>query len=228
MLSYNDLEDHLSSQRLYRYLTACANNKVRTIQLYKANMKVSKAFHPLLCIFEVVLRNQINLKLAAYFRDSDWILNQRTRFMSDASLSRGGFFLKNEVDNTVRKLSRGGSTPNSGKVIADLNFGFWTALFLPHHFNLLGGRLFQVFSNHPHRSLTRGKISRNVNLIRDFRNRTNHNEPICFRGIDIDFTNASDTYKAIRRTLRWIDPRLLSLVKEFDFVLEEIREARAI
>lgn len=227
LLTYSDLEKYFSSERLQRYLAACSGDTVRAIELYRANLRVAQAFHPLLCLFEVTLRNQINSTLSIYFRDPDWILNQRKGFMSHPSLRRGRFFLRAEVDKTEARIIRDGFTASTGKVLADLNFGFWTALFMPHHFSILRRRLYRVFTNLP-TGTTSGQIYASLFLIKEFRNRINHNEPVCFQANTINFSTSIQVYRAIRKTVRWIDPNLLPFFKEFDLVLEEIGKAKII
>jgi hypothetical protein len=227
ILTYDDLEDYLSRQRLHRFLTACSGDKVKALQLYKVNMKISQAFHPLLSLFEVILRNQINSRLSRHFGDNDWILNQRTGFMSDGTLRKGGFFLKKQVNLTESRLIKDGGAVNSEKVIAALNFGFWTALFDTQHYKLLKGKPIRIFTELPPNK-HRKDIFVSLTTIREFRNRINHNEPICFKNKTIDFTNTVHAYKALRKTLKWINPNLLSLIKEFDSVLEEIKKAKVI
>ena len=55
--------------------------------MYYANARVAKSFQPLLSFFEVILRNQLHYALAAHFNDVQWLINQKTGFMSDPSLT---------------------------------------------------------------------------------------------------------------------------------------------
>jgi hypothetical protein len=220
-LTFNELEQFVSVQRLQRYLLACAGDNVKAVHLYKANIRISQSFHPLLCLLEIVLRNQIDLKLSAHFGDAEWILNQRAGFMSDARLGPK-FYLREEVNKTVIRLRRAGYAVNSGKIIADLAFGFWNALFEPRPYQLLLGRPIQIFTKLP---ATKGRIDiyNNLTEIRTFRNRISHNEPICFNGLNKSFADTVENYKTIWRTIRWIDSKLLPFVNEFNTTIEEIR-----
>lgn len=73
---------YLSRPRFNRYLNAVGNDNKRAKKLYLANIRLAQAFHPIISQFEVVLRNCINNNLAAHFTDIDWIINQKTGFMS--------------------------------------------------------------------------------------------------------------------------------------------------
>jgi hypothetical protein len=224
--TFADLERYFSAQRLQRYLVACGGNNDRAVDLYKANIRMSQSFHPLLCLFETVIRNKINQVLTAHFSDSGWILNQQAHFMSHISLGRK-YYLRTEVDKTVQRLRRGGFTVNSGKVIADLTFGFWSALFEPRHYSLLLGKPIHIFPRLPS-GINRLYIYNNLTIIRDFRNRVSHSEPICFNVNNISFHYAIQNYRTIFRLLRWVDVNLPPFISEFDTVISEIKHAKNI
>ena len=170
-MKFTEIEKHLSKPRINRYLHICGN-KTKAIKLYKAKIKLSQAFHPLLGVIEVALRNNINEALTAYFGDSDWIINQKTGFMASPTLRGTKFYLKTEVERTERKLRQRGLAVSSGKIIAEQTFGFWTDLFEPHHFRLIGASSMNAFSNLPTAS-NRIAVSVKLRKIRKFRNRIN-------------------------------------------------------
>ena len=74
--------DYKASQKLYskarmgKYLKACAGNKLKTMQLYRYNLRLCQRFYGVLSLFEVVLRNAVNEHYMNYYSDSDWIVNQ--------------------------------------------------------------------------------------------------------------------------------------------------------
>ncbi len=209
-----------------RYLSICGS-KTRAIKLYKANIKLSQAFHPLLSIIEVVLRNGINEAIAAYFGDADWIINQTTGFMASRSLRKGNFFLKNQVERTIKNLRKNHLAITSGKVISEQTFGFWTDLFEKYHFGLVGRSPIDALSNLP-ATETRGTIATKLTKIRKFRNRINHNEPIVLYRNAIDFTTATNVHASIIEVFGWIDPRLLRWIHELDKVSQTLTRCRRI
>jgi hypothetical protein len=226
----------LSSQRIERYLIATGNRKTKAVRLYKANLKIAQSFHPLLGALEVILRNRINTILTAHFSDPDWIINQKAGFMIHPTLThvdrRTGRritndFLKSSVEKSERRFRRLSIPITSGKIIADQALGFWTDLFEVHHYRLLLGRPIQVF-NHLPSGHGRSDVSDRLNKIRQFRNRINHNEPICFRGAVIDFTYVEQVYDAIMEILNWIDPELITWIKDIDGVSTKIANAKTI
>lgn len=156
--------------------------------------------------------------------------------MSDPSLSyfdrRTGQrinndFLKSSIEKSERRFQRLRLQITSGKIIADQTFGFWTDLFEVHHYRLLSGRPIQVFSNLPP-AHGRREVCDRLNKIRQFRNRINHNEPICFNANIIDFTYVEDIYQSINDILIWIDPELIKWIKNIDSILIKIQRAKNI
>lgn len=232
-MTFEDFQTHISPVRLQRYLTATNLSQDRAMKLYEANLKVSQAFHPLLGLFEVVLRNNIDHILKNHFSDSDWIINQKSGFMSDISLSYRqkqtgrkivNDYLKNEVLKIENKLQSKGITITSGKIIAEQTFGFWTDLFAVHHYRLLKGKPIQIFTSLPSNT-NRSNIFDQLTKIRKFRNRINHNEPICFLGSQISFKETLEVYQHIIQLFTWIDPQLISIIIDLDEVQQTIQQA---
>ncbi len=132
-LDYNNIQKYVSAARLQAYEAVCNGDQRKTLKLYQTNLRISQAFYPLLSLCEVILRNALNEELSNYFKDKEWLTNQLNGFMNHSSLTffdrrsgkqKSNFFLQKSVNNTIRDL--GGNT-TQGKIIADLNFGFWTA-----------------------------------------------------------------------------------------------------
>lgn len=208
-MNFDTFKGCFSTARVNRYLLASDNSPIRSIALYKANLKVAQAFHPLLGILEVVLRNRINDVLTIHFKDVDWVINEKVGFMSDPSLryvhKRSGEiktneFLKKEIANAEKRLRKTGTKITSGKIIAEQSFGFWTDLFETHHYKILLGKPIQIFHHLPS-GVGRKEVSAELDKIRRFRNRIHHNEPVCFNGNTIDFTSTLIVYNSINDIL---------------------------
>jgi len=221
-LNYNKLEYFLSQPRLERFLRSTGNSKSKAQRLYRINLRVSQAFYPILNLFEIFLRNSINNQVASYFANPNWILNEKTGFMNDSSLKPSRFYLKNSVQKAENTILRKRGTVSSGKVIAEQSLGFWTSLFEPHHYRLIGGVVIHCFSNKPS-NVNRNVISQKLNRIREFRNRIYHNEPICFNGNNIDFISAENIRDEIFDVLIWIDPELASYTDYFNRINSKIQ-----
>lgn len=233
-MEFINFKKYFSAARAGRYLLATENSERKAIKLYKSNLRVSQAFHPLLGVFEVVLRNSLNDILTSHFADKNWIINQKNGFMSDSSLSyvfkktrkrKTNDFLKREVTKAEKRLVKSCVQITSGKIIAEQTLGFWTALFEVHHYRLLKGKPIQIFHSLP-AGHGRKEVNEELEKIRHFRNRINHNEPICFNGDVINFTKTIEVHKSITTILTWIDPEILEFIADIDRVKETINKAK--
>lgn len=222
-MNYIKLEQFVSKPRLERYLYCCLNSQTRALELYKANLNVSQAFYPILNLIETFLRNNINNQLSQHFANSDWIIHQKNGFMNDPSLGPK-YWLKNQIEK-AEKNTKGRIT--AARIISEQTFGFWTCLFEPSHYKLISGYVIHCFPNKP-RQINRNNILKNLNEIREFRNRIYHNEAICFNKMNIDFAQAIKTKKLIYEILEWMDADLKNYVSQFDRIDNEIRIAMAI
>lgn len=218
---------YLSRARYNRYLLATGNNLTRAKRLYLANMRLAQAFHPLISQFEVVYRNSLNEILIANFSDSDWIINQKSGFMSDSSLKLSHFFLRTCIGKAERKLNAKGIPVTSGKIIADQTFGFWVSFFLSHHYSLISGCPIHAFSNKPH-SENRASLHVKLEEIKEFRNRVNHCEPLCFSGNVIDCSEAIRIRSIIYDLVTWINPDLSKFFNQFDNTQAHFRKIATI
>lgn len=235
-MRFTNFTSYFSSPRIDRYLTACSNDTKRCAKLYKANLKVAQAFHPLLGCLEVVLRNGINDQLTSYFEDPNWIITQKAGFMIDPLLTHTNKktgkvetnrFILNFVKGAEKKLVKRGIGMTSGRVISEQPFGFWTDLFENHHYKILKGRPIKLFKNLPS-GYGRTEILKELSKVRQFRNRINHNEPICFVGVAIDFTNTIGVYQSILNLLKWIHPELITWIKDIDKITATITKGQTV
>lgn len=218
----NELRNkYLSRPRNNRYLTASGNDKNRAKRLYNANIRLAQAMHPILTQFEVVLRNSLNLQLSSHFVDTDWIIHQKNGFMRNTSLSSSNYFLRSSVLKSERKLTRRGIPITSGKIISDQTFGFWIALFLRHHYSLIGGQPIQIFVNKPAVE-DRASLYSKLDDIRNFRNRVNHCEPLCFNGNNIDCSQTLDIRAKLYDLINWIEPELVQFFESIDNVQNKV------
>lgn len=207
-------------------------NSEHAKNLYAANLKLSQAFHPLLGIFEVALRNSINDILTKHFADPDWIQTQKTGFMIDPSLTfkekqtglmKTNSYLKDEIEKAERRLRKTGTPITSGKIISEQSLGFWTDMFEVYHYRLLRGKPIQIFPTLPP-GIGRRAIHMRLEQIRVFRNRIHHNEPVCFRGLQVDLSLPITVHEAITNILSWIDDDLAIYLGDFDSVHQTISE----
>lgn len=215
-MKYELRNKYLSKPRYDRYLSASDGNKIRAEKLYNGNIQLAQAMHPILTQFEVILRNSLNMKLSSYFLDEDWILNQKEGFMNDKTLDLSNYFLKTSIIKSESKLKRRNIPITSGKIISDQNFGFWIALFLRHHYAIVV-RPLHIFIHKP-KAEDRATIYTKLDEIRNFRNRINHCEPICFSGNKIDCSEVINIQKKIYDFIKWIDPEIIPFFESIDSI----------
>jgi hypothetical protein len=207
--------------------------------MYKQNLLVAQSIHPVIGVFEVVLRNSIYNAISNYFQDENWIVNQKEGFMSDKALvfrnnpskiSKRNDFLKREVLKAEQKLKlKYSNAPsmsiNAGNIIAEQSFGFWTNFFEPHHYKILKGKPIQIFRDLP-QGMGRKEILNKLNAIRQFRNRINHNEPICFVDNKFSYLEIQTIHQSIYELLKYIDERLIDFVESIDKTEETFNHLR--
>lgn len=224
-LEYSKLEYYLSQPRLQRFLRATGNSQTKAQKLYRVNLRVSQAFYPVLNQFEIFLRNTLNYHVSSHFSNPNWIVTEKTGFMSAPTLAPSRYFLKKSIQKAERTIRRKGSAITTGKVIAEQSLGFWTSLFETHHYRLIGGSPIHAFPQKPPHA-NRNLINQKLNKIRAFRNRIYHNEPICFNGLSIDFSEAHDIKNEVYVVLNWIDADLTEYVEYFNGIQSKIDSAR--
>ncbi len=138
-------------------------------------------------------------------------------------------FLKKEVERSERTLIGKKRNVTAGRVIAELNLGFWNSLYETHHYALLKGVPCKIFKSLP-TGYGRKEVNNAIQEIRTLRNRVSHNEPLCFSNKAYDMTYAKEMYGKINDFLSWINPDIMVSLKSesLDNVCREIGRAEQI
>ena len=234
MNEFEIFEKYLSTPRIGRYMLAKNLDKELCVNLYKSNLNICKSFHPIIGVFEVVLRNEIDKIFSNYFNDEDWIINQQTSFMIDPSLSYidnqtgkivNNRFILNSVKTVTEKLNKKGIKITSNKVLSEQSLSFWTEMFEKNYYKVLKGKPIQIFKFLPSK-VNRVEVLNILNQIRKFRNRINHNEPICFYKNTVNLQLPLHIYESIIQLLNWINPETHILLNDIDEVYLSINLAK--
>ena len=162
-----------SEARIGKYYKACDGDKLKTMQLYRYNLRLCQRFYGVLNIFEVILRNAVNRHYQNYFADTEWITHQ----------AANGKLLTNyrdEIKQTEADYKKRG-VYNNDKMVSSFTFGFWTKLFTKNKYKKGGKTLLKIFPNKA-KGKNQADIYLDLTHIREFRNRIAHHEPICFDG----------------------------------------------
>ena len=207
-MNLQKIQESLSKPRFERYLVACGNDSRKALGLYRLNLKLAKEFHPFVGTFEVILRNRLDLEIAKGLGDVNWTVKCQNKLPQ---------FMKAEVVKAENRLKKRGGLVTHSKLVSDQNLGFWTESFEKHSFGMLKGSPIYCFRLRP-KGVNRDTLSLKLNAVRRFRNRINHNDPICFQGSKIDFSDAKSTYRHLCELIDWIDPNARVLLKGVDGV----------
>jgi hypothetical protein len=181
----------LSLDRLAPYFQATQGSHEGALELYKWNIEISGAFYEALSIAEVGLRNALHTQLTTFHgaRPDYWYDNQQGLFnggaLSDISLAR-------------KRASRSGRVETPGRVVAELNFGFWKYILAKRYETTLWTPClrhgFPGLANQ-HRTVVFDAVAE----LHSLRNRIAHHEPIYNRDLTQDLL-------ATYRLIEWVSP----------------------
>ncbi|MGH3373283.1 MAG: hypothetical protein ACRDP6_00950 [Actinoallomurus sp.] len=169
MAELMDLERWFSVERLTPDVRARPDLSSKAADLYAWNAEVGAAFWRTLGHVEVLLRNAINGRL------EDW----STRMYGDAwwYLALSHLFdrrTRADIDEARRRATRTGRSETVGRVVAELNFGFWRYLVASRYDRSLWRTiLFRAFPG-----TSRREVERHLAALHLLRNRIAHHEPI--------------------------------------------------
>ncbi|WP_304088932.1 hypothetical protein [Maridesulfovibrio ferrireducens] len=96
---------------------------------------------------------------------------------------------------------------NAGKIVAELSFGFWSALVARRYSaSLVPVLLRECFRDIPASSRRQVYLSATLNALRMFRNRVFHHEPIWY------LSDLADKFNTIMQLVIWLSPELYRVV----------------
>jgi len=163
----------LSEERLERYRQHHLVKSDKDVLIfYTWNQELSTSIYPWLEAVEIALRNAIHHTLTED-RDNEWWF--------DDSVLVSKEYPRKQIQIAKNTLIRQGKSLSPGKIIAELNFGFWTSLFhadYEHHQILWPRLISKIFPDLKRKLRNRKAISHRLRDIRVLRNRVFHYEPI--------------------------------------------------
>ncbi|HEV2074493.1 MAG TPA: hypothetical protein VGR29_12760 [Thermomicrobiales bacterium] len=194
----------ISSPRLHSYGTPSDELATKLLN-YFWNIELSQAFYPLLQAYEVALHNTIHHTLSDHFETEWWF---------DLPQVLGQDQLET-VAEAKADLERKNKILTSGRLVAELMFGFWTSLLnRPFEEPLWHtGRpilLLSAFPNLPKHRRTLRAVYDRTQLANTLRNRIFHYEPIWNRP-----TLQAD-HDHILEALGWISTEIHEAVTFYD------------
>lgn len=192
----NEITGCLSSDRMSKYMVAANHDPERALQYYLWNARLSKALRFPLEIAEVTVRNRISGGLRDRWSAKWFTHHQFLSIAADKTSAR--------LAEAIRKV--GESPP---RVIAELSFGFWTALLQTRfHESLWRGRLLTFFPNLPTDATMEDQVGKLLGLLEaaiELRNRIAHLEPIFRSDLSVQHSNLQSLIGlASKETSRWV------------------------
>lgn len=171
-------EQWLSSGRLGIYLSATRNDLNRALALYDWNSRVTAACLQGIGHLEVLIRNQYDAELLNYSptwsSEFDPLWQQETGFKkARAAQAASNSYSK----KSLREALKHAPVKTHGHTVAELTFGFWTALTRQERAATVWTPIFSsVFPG-----TDRGVIHDRMVKLNTFRNRLAHWEPVFSR-----------------------------------------------
>ena len=189
-------------------------------------------------VFEKIVEKKLSLYYDKLFigKESEKYIEDYSNRTNNSSLNNINYLLENQQNRIKQypdflikeqldenqiyhiidakyKITKRKENINSGKITAELTFGFWAKLFNAKYELLLWKPLRLSFPNMPKSIRQRHKLSAPINRIRNLRNRIYHYEPIIWH-IETVEKQIAECYDL----LNWINADLPEFAREFDSI----------
>lgn len=197
-MSLEKIINSISKERFEPYLKRSENTK-NALFLYQKNIETSQEFYGLLSILEITLRNQVDQSCKLYFKNDNWL----TEILP--------IELSHQINENKSRLIKSKKEITNSRILAELNFGFWTTLFNRKYARIFWKPLHRIFPNMPKENKKRTEVSSRLNHIRVFRNRIYHYEPIIW-----DLEILKKKREEILETIYWLDSDTYEWTKTFN------------
>ncbi|EIK97679.1 hypothetical protein PMM47T1_04184 [Pseudomonas sp. M47T1] len=185
------LESLFSKPRIARYAVNPRGAAASVAYLY--NLQLAESIMPCLHILEVALRNAIDRQLKARYGRTDW-------WSIAPTLTPKEIEVISSAQRNIQ-MKRHAATPD--RIVSELSFGFWVALFNLRHESELWKELRLAFPRCPKNKRKRTEISKALNMARDLRNRVAHHDALLWLQPDMQHG-----YQVCLEVIGWLDPQL--------------------
>lgn len=194
----DDFEAAMSIERFARYREWAGGDRVRALELYALNTRLSEALYTPLQVLEVVLRNRVHAVLeealhARWFDEDGFLLIDNQRL---------------QLSKAYEELAEFGKDPAPGRIVSALTFSFWTSMLSPEYEVLWQKTLHGIARRQDGRGLRRKDLSSPLRPIRTLRNRVAHHEPILQWNLPRHYAN-------IMQITRWLSPAAADWCKRY-------------
>lgn len=200
----SDLQNAFSIDRLEAYREPATADDLTMLTNYFWNIDLCESLVPCFHALEVALRNSIHSAFHVHYGTDMWFY--QPGLLESQQLG--------QLASALREAAK--KTPLlPGKIVAELNFGFWVALlsdryqrdiWQPNSFALLQ----QVFPHGSGLNHQRHIIHNRLDSIRILRNRASHHESIFQK------TTLAQIHNHAHELISWINPSLHGVLQIFD------------
>ena len=191
------IETRLAVERLDAYRQDGATPEV-ALGRYLWNVAVSESLYPVLQFAEVALRNRLHECLSLRYNCPDWFddLSCPLQLWQTA-----------KVADVKKKLREYKKPVSPGRVVAALEFGFWTDFFSNKHSatGLAPYLAKHAFGSAPPAEQSIKRLGARWNKIRELRNRVFHHERI------IHWHDLGVQHSGVWEVVQWLSPELHQL-----------------
>ena len=202
MQTQNDWLEQLTTSFSKERLEAYGLNTKEALAAYCWNTQLSQAFYPALQTLEVTLRNSLHQAISDSYK-VNWFDTLPLHALEQTAITKA----KTNLTKQKKQLE-------PSRVVAELHFGFWTSLLdvrYEHHQLLWPKLLKPCFPAIPRKLRTRHYLSKQLNRIRNLRNRVFHYEPIWH------WQDLAEQHTILLLIIEWLSPA----AKQYVTVLDE-------
>ncbi len=192
----------VSNERLDKYRQRGVGGGDENLLIHYAwNIVLSESLYPILQCMEISLRNSIHDATSAAYNTPLWF--DTPELLDDHSRSK--------IQKAREDLLKNGKPVTAAGIIAEQNFGFWTALFNRRLEQILWPKISRAaFPGLPKHMRTRNIIAGRLNEVRQFRNRVFHHEPIWY------IQNLREKHTNILELIAWVNPAMAEFTVAID------------
>ena len=193
---------YLSRERLAAYFVMAKKIPERAIRLYERNTELSEALYGVVQGLEITLRNAVHNTLSATHGE-EWYEKISLLESEGVALAEA----KKNIEDRIEQV-----TP--GRIVAELNFGFWVRLFSGEYHRTLWG---PSFSKIIPLKLDRRAVYDRLKDIKTLRNRIAHHNRIIGQSKTV-----AVLYKETLETIGWFSLSMRLWVEQTNCVEERL------
>jgi hypothetical protein len=211
MFTYSDenqqtIVQYISSERLVAYFSMVRNPKDsadkrrKAINLYERNTQISEALYGVMQGFEVIFRNAVHNRLTKDLGEK-WL--DTFTFLDTERAS---------IEDAKKNIEERGSQLSIGRIVAELNFGFWVRLFSPQYSTTLWGPSLSKILPVRHNN-ARSNVQGRLQDLKTLRNRIAHHNRIIGQTKNGKLVPSNGLYAEIMEVLGWFSKTMCAWVQ---------------